>query len=42
MYSPLSPLSANAKRGLNILYINKFPPLYEVERGKYKGGEYMR
>jgi hypothetical protein len=29
------------KRGCNILYIKQFPPLYEVERGKKKGGEYI-
>jgi len=33
MYSPSGPLFAEAKMGCNFLNINKYPPLYEVERG---------
>jgi hypothetical protein len=41
MNSPPNPLSALQRGDINTLDIKQFPPLYEVERGKKKRGEYM-
>ncbi len=35
----ICPLSAEAKRGLNVFIINTFPLFILIERGKKKGGE---